>query len=168
MTKEEIKAYNKAWYEANKEQVKASKKEYYKAHKEEHKASVKAWREVNKEQYKVYQKAYMKAYRQANKEEYNAYTKAYNQSDVNSLGQTKDSIRKKSRRYLKKYGTNIPGYEIHHCFGYDDASKFIYCSIEMHRTIHKYLRNNNISADSDHYKYIEHLLNDSVVKYGFN
>ena len=164
MTKEEIKAYNKAWYEANKEQVKASKKEYYKAHKEEHKASVKAWREVNKE----HCNEYMKAYRQANKEEYNAYTKAYNQSDVNSLGQTKDSIRKKSRRYLKKYGTNIPGYEIHHCFGYDDASKFIYCSIEMHRTIHKYLRNNNISADSDHYKYIEHLLNDSVVKYGFN
>ena len=164
MTKEEIKAYNKAWYEAHKEQVKASVKAYYKAHKEEHKASKKAWREVNKE----HCNEYMKAYRQANKEEYNAYTKAYNQSDVNSLGQTKDSIRKKSRRYLKKYGTNIPGYEIHHCFGYDDASKFIYCSIEMHRTIHKYLRNNNISADSDHYKYIEHLLNDSVVKYGFN
>ena len=168
MTKEEIKAYNKAWYEANKEQVKASKKEYYKVHKEEHKASVKAWREVNKEQYKVYQKAYMKAYRQANKEEYNAYTKAYNQSDVNSLGQTKDSIRKKSRRYLKKYGTNIPGYEIHHCCTYAEPYKFIYCSIEMHRLIHSYLRQHNIDTDSDHYAQIKHLLDESVIKYGID
>lgn len=160
MTKEEAKAYAKA---------------YYKAHRDEHLAKVKAWKEANREQVKAYNKAWCeahkeqmkattKAWREAHKEE----IKAYNKSEVNSLGQTKNSIRLKSNRYLKKYGTNIPGYEIHHCCTYDEPYKFIYCSIEMHRTIHQYLRDNNISADSDHYIYIEHLLDDSVVKYGFN
>ena len=138
MSKEERKEYQKAYYEAHKEQVKA----YKKAHKEQI-------------------KAYQKAYKKANKEELKAYTKA----DVNSLGQTKDSIRKKSQRYLKKYGTMIPDYEIHHCCTYAEPYKFIYCSIEMHRLIHAYLRQHDIDADSDHYEQIKHLLDDTVVKY---
>lgn len=113
-------------------------------------------------------KAYMKVWQEEHKDELRAYSKAYKESDVNSLGQTKHSIRKKSRRYLKKYGTNIPGYEIHHCCTYDDPYKFIYCSKEMHRLIHAYLRQHNIDADSDHYEQIKHILDESVVKYGID
>ena len=153
MNKEERKAYQKAWCEAHKEQVKAATKAWKEAHKEQVKAANKAWCEANKEQIKAYQKEYQKA---------------YNKADVNSLGQTKEYIRIKSRRYLKKYGTKIPGYEIHHCCGYTEPYKFIYCSIEMHRLIHSYLRQHNIEADSDHYEQIKHLLDESVVKYGID
>lgn len=120
-------------------------KEYYEAHKEQVKAKNKAWRESHKEQ-----------------------VKAYRKSDLNALGQTKQSIRKKSRRYLSKYGTKIKGYQIHHCCTYDEPYKFVYCSIEMHKLIHAYLRAHNIDADSNHYEYIKHLLDDSVVKYGID
>lgn len=106
--------------------------------------------------------AKQKAYNKAHKEE----IKAYHKSDVNSLGQTKSSIRKKSRRYLKKYGKNIEGYQIHHCCSYSEPYKFIYCSRAMHKLIHAYLRQHNIDADSDHYDYIKHLLDDTVVLYG--
>ena len=167
--KEQVKAYMKAYYEAHKEQCKASKKAYYEAHKEEHNAYMKAYFKAHKEQ----RKASRKAWREAHKEEVKAYMKAYAKaymkgyikSDVNSLGQTKQSIRIKSQRYLKKYGTMIPGYEIHHCCTYTEPYKFIYCSIEMHRLIHSYLRQHNIDADSDHYEQIKHLLDDSIVKY---
>ena len=131
---------------------------------QERKEYMKAWREAHKEQ----RKAKNKAYYQANKEEYNEYMKAYCKSDVNSLGQTKHSIRMKSLRSLEKYGTKIPGYQIHHCCTYDDPYKFIYCSKEMHRLIHAYLKQHNIDADSEHYKYIKHLLDDSVVKYNIH
>ena len=170
--KDAYKAANKAWCEAHKEQIKAYQKAYQKAykkaHKEQVKAASKAWCEANREQYKAYQKEYykahkeeLKAYRQAHKEQIKAYTK----SDVNSLGQTKQYIRKKSQRYLKKYGRKIPGYQIHHCCTYAEPYKFIYCSIEMHRLIHAYLRQHNIDADTDHYIYIKHLLDDTTFKY---
>lgn len=160
------KEYKKAWYEANKEQMKAKKKAYYEANKEACKARQKAYREANKEQ----RKASMKAWKEANKEHYSdyqkAYMKAYMKSDLNALGQTKDSIRLKSRAILRKTGTKIQGYQIHHCFGYEDPSKFIYCSREMHMKIHQYLREHGIDADSDHYELIKHLLDATVVKYG--
>ena len=156
-------------------------KEYYESHKEARKASVKAWQESHKERYRDYQKAYnqahkeqMKAYNkawyEANKEqqkEYNKeYMKAYQKADLNVNGQTKSSIRSKSQRYLKKYGKKIEGYQIHHCCSYSEPYKFIYCSKEMHKLIHAYLRQHNIYADSDHYDYIKHLLDDTVVLYG--
>ena len=163
--KEQVKAANKAWCEANREQIKAYQKAYQKAykkaHKEQRKAANKAWCEANREQIKAYQKEYYKAH----KEELKAYKKAYQKADVNSLGQTKNYIRNKSQRYLKKYGTIIPGYEIHHCCTYAEPYKFIYCSIEMHRMIHSYLRQHNIDADSNHYEYIKHLLDDTAFKY---
>ena len=121
-------------------------KAYYQAHKEEAKAQKKAWREANIEHYRHYQRDYMKA---------------YSKSDVNSLGQTKHSIRVKSKRILKKSGIKIPGYQIHHCFGYEDASKFIYCSKSMHTKIHQYLRDNNIDADSDHWLAISHIVSST-------
>ena len=153
------KAYKKAYYQAHKEEAKA----YRQAHKEE----AKAWRQAHKEE--------AKAYKQAHKEEakewcetHKEQIKAYYKTDINSLGQTKHSIRNKSQRYLAKYGSKIPGYQIHHCCTYDDPYKFIYCSKEMHLLIHSYLKQHNIDADSDHYQYIKHLLDDSVVKYNIN
>lgn len=112
-------------------------KEYYRAHKEEH-----------------------KAYYQAHREENNAYKKAYHKSDTNSFGQTKGSIRNMSNRYLFNVlkHTKIDGYEIHHCFGYEDYKKFIYIPKELHLQIHQFLRDNGIDADTDHYRQIEHLI----------
>ena len=156
-------------------------KEYYESHKEARKASVKAWTESHKERYKDYQKsyyqahkeqrkAYNKAYQEANEEQLKEYKKEYmkanRKSELNSLGQTKSSIRSKSQRYINKYGTKIQGYQIHHCCSYTEPYKFIYCSKEMHKLIHTYLRQHNIDADSDHYDYIKHLLDDTVVLYG--
>lgn len=123
------------------------KKAYYQAHKKENYNRCKAWRE-------------------SHKEEFNSYINDYNKADVNSLGQSKLSIRKKSQYYLKTHGAKIKGYEIHHCCSYTEPYKFIYCSKEIHLKIHQYLRDNNISADSDHYEQIKHLLDNKVVLYG--
>ena len=161
---EKMKAYKqahkdqaKAYYEANKEEIKASKKAYYQAHKEQRKATVKAYYEAHKEQ----RKAINKAWHEAHREEFNAYMKAYSKSDVNSLGQTKQSIRMKSNRILKQMNLHIDGYEIHHCFGYEDPSKFIYISKSLHSKIHNYLRDNNIDASTDHWMLIRDLVNDT-------
>lgn len=124
LTKEQRKAYSKAYYQAHKEQLQANMKAWSKAHRQE--------------SYK------------------------YQKSDVNLLGQTKNYIRLKSRNILKKSGIKIPGYEIHHCFTYDDPTKFIYCSKEIHLKIHQYLRDNTIDADSNHYEQIKHLLDEKV------
>ena len=138
MTREEMKEYKKA---------------YYQAHKDAHKASMKAWYEAHKESVN----ASVKAYKQANKEK----VKAYMQSDVNSLGQTKQSIRQKSLRILKKMNLKIPRYEIHHAFGYEDASKFIYISKSLHLKIHSYLKEHNIDADTDHWQAISNIVNST-------
>lgn len=164
MTKEERKEYNRAQYQAHKQEILAKKKEYYKASKEQIKAyyqsnkkkiiaRIKAYNQGRKEQIKVYKKAWDAS----NKDKH----KAYQQSDVNSLGQTKESIRKKSRQILKKMNLNIPGYEIHHCFTYDDPNKFIYISKSLHLKIHQYLRDNNIDAGKDHWMDIRDLVNST-------
>lgn len=142
-----MSSYNKSYYESHKDQAKAATKAYYEAHKDKY-------------------REYQKAYREAHKEQINAQMKAYHKSDVNSIGKRKSSIRVKSWRYLKKYGTKIDGYEIHHCCTYTEPYKFVYCSREMHRLIHAYLRQHNLDADSNHYEYIKHLLDDTVVLYG--
>lgn len=147
MTKEERKEYNRVYYQAHKEERKEYKKDWYQAHKELEKIKMKVWNKVNNEKRKTWFKSYIK-------------------NDLNSLGQTKNSIRKKSWRYLKKYGTMIDGYEIHHCCTYTEPYKFIYCSRQIHKMIHSYLRQHNIDSDSDHYEYIKHFLDDSVIKYG--
>lgn len=126
--------------------------------KQERKEYMKAWKEAHKDS----EKSKLKAW----KEEHKEYKKTYTKSEVNSLCQTKQSIRAKSNYYLSKYGTKIEGYEIHHCCTYTKPYKFIYCSRKMHNIIHQYLRQHNIDSDSDHYEYIKHLLDDNVVKYG--
>lgn len=140
--KEYMKEYMKAWKASHKEQHKAYRKAYYQVHKEEHKAKMKEWNASHKEQLNNWQKAYQKA-------------------DLNSLGQTKTNIRNKSNQYLSKYVKKIPGYEIHHAFGYDDPYKFIYISKALHLKIHKYLRDNNIPADTNHWMIIRDLVNST-------
>ena len=104
---------------------------------------------------------YYKAYYQAHKEDKNAYQKAYRKSDTNSLGHTKQSIRVNSSYYLFNVlkHTKLKGYEIHHCFGYDDFKHFIYIPKALHMKIHQFLRDNEIDADTDHYSKIVHLIN---------
>ena len=159
MTKDR-KEYRKAYYQAHKDYYKAynqANKEQHKAWKEAHreqvKAANKAWYEANREQHK----AHMKAYCQAHKEQ----MKEYKRADVNANGETKDSIRNKSRFILKQMNLHIDGYEIHHCFGYEDPSKFIYISKSLHLNIHQYLRDNNIDASCDHWMAIRDLVNDT-------
>lgn len=91
-----------------------------------------------------------------------AYHKSYKKKDTNKLGEPKSKIRKMSREYLHfalKH-PSIKGYEIHHCFGYDDFSKFCYIPKKLHLQIHKFLRYNKIDADSNHFNKIVHLIND--------
>ena len=160
--------YNKDYYQAHKEQYKAANKAYYEAHKEQRKASKKAYYQAHKQEQLAYQKAYFKAHKEqrkawheANKEHYNAYMKEYKKADVNALGQTKHEIRRKSHAILKQMNLHIDGYQIHHCFGYEDPSKFIYCSKSLHLKIHQYLRDNNINADTDHWMAIRELVNST-------
>ena len=110
---------------------------------------------------KEYSKAYYKAHKEEKKEQRKEYMKDYNRSDLNSLGETKESIRQKSRYILKQMNLKISGYEIHHCFGYEDASKFIYISKALHSKIHQYLRDNNIDASIDHWMAIRDLVNST-------
>ena len=151
--KEYSKEYMKAYRQSHKEQVKAYLKAYYQAHKKEAKTNKKAYYQAHKEE--------RKAYIEANKEQYNAYQKAYAKSDLNALGQSKNSIRYKSRSILKQMLLKIPGYEIHHCFGYNDPTKFIYISKSLHLKIHQFLRDNNIAADSDHWMQIRDIVNST-------
>lgn len=164
--------YIKGWKEAHKDYEKAKKKAWREAHKDYVKTKKKVWYESNRvyeiEKVKIYYQTHKeenKAWREAHKEQINEYTKTYHKTDLNSLGESKNNIRSKSRYYISKYGKKIPGYQIHHCCTYDEPYKFIYCSRQMHRLIHAYLRQHNIDADTDHYEYIKHLLDDTVIKY---
>ena len=118
------------------------RRKYYQTHKEE-------------------QNAKSKAYYQEHKEECNELVKAYHKAHLNSLGQTKNYIWLKSRRVLKHMKLHIDGYEVHHCFGYEDPNKFIYISKSLHLKIHKFLRENNIPADSNHWMAIRELVNNA-------
>ena len=160
MQKRDRRDYYKAYYQAHKE----DKKAWEQAHREERKAYKKAYNKAHREEQKAYQKDYYQAHReerkaweQAHREEMNVYKK----SDTNSLGQTKNSIRAKSSYYLFNVlkHTKLKGYEIHHCFCYDDYRNFIYIPKSLHMKIHQFLRDNSIDADTDHYNKIVHLIN---------
>ena len=85
------------------------------------------------------------------REEYNERAREYKAKDLNKRGIKKNNIRKISRRYLLSKHAKLEGYEIHHCFGYEDPKKFIYIPKRLHIRIHQFLRDNNVSADSDHW-----------------
>lgn len=152
MNKKDRKEYLREYYRAHREELNANRKEYFKAYYQAHKEEKKAWEQANREE----RKAYHKAYYQAHKENSNAYRKSH----TNSLGKTKNSVRCMSSYFLFNVlnHTKIDGYEIHHCFGYEDYKKFIYIPRELHLQIHQFLRDNGIDADSNHYSKIEHLI----------
>lgn len=125
--------------------------------KEERKEYMKAWYQAHKEEHNKK----MKDYYEAHKEECYAYKNEYIKSDLNLLGHTKQSIREKSRYILKRMNLHIDNYEIHHCFGYEDPSKFIYISKALHSKIHQYLRDNKIDAATDHWMQIRDLVNST-------
>lgn len=161
--KADIKESMKAYYESNRDEILAKRKAYYKAHKEERKAYQKARYEAHK----VELRSKKKIYNEAHKEERKAYRqahsverKAYDMSDTNFQGRPKAYIRQQSNYYLFNTlkHSKLKGYEIHHCFGYDDYKCFIYIPKELHLQIHQYLRDNGISADTDHYNKIAHLV----------
>ena len=132
------------------------RKEYYNAYYLAHKEERKAYYQAHKEERKEYQKSYY----QAHKEDYKEYHNAYMKSDTNSHGRLKDYIRQQSNHYLFNVlkHSKMDGYEIHHCFGYDDYRNFIYIPKSLHLKIHQYLRDNCIDADTDHYNKIVHLI----------
>lgn len=90
------------------------------------------------------------------------YHREYKKNDLNSSGNPKRNIRQQSQYILfnKRKHSKIKGYEIHHAFGYDDPSKFIYIPKTLHNAIHQYLRDNSIDADSCHFDSIKHLINE--------
>ena len=104
-TKEEKRAYDKAYYESHKEESKASNKAYYNSHKEE----LKAYRDSHKEE----SKAYSKAYNELHKEELKDYSKAYTDSHKEEKQVYYDSHKEELKAWsLKhKYNLNIDEYK---------------------------------------------------------
>jgi hypothetical protein len=99
-----------------------------------------------------------KKWRSEHREERNACMKKRHEEDLNNNGVKKCNIRETSRRILHSCHTKLSGYEIHHCFGYDDPGKFIYIPRELHTKIHKFLRDNNIPSHIDHFNAIRELI----------
>lgn len=137
------------------EDKKAKRKMRYAKRCEECKARSKKYRAEHLEEHKAYRKKYLAEHR----EECNARKKKHLSENLNRNGVTKHQIRVLSRRFLNRSHSNLTGYEIHHCFGYEDPNKFIYIPKTMHQQIHKILRDNNIPADSDHWNVIRDIVN---------
>jgi hypothetical protein len=78
---------------------------------------------------------------------------------LNNSGAKKSNIRNLSSCYLSRRHSKIEGYEIHHCFGYEDPNKFLYIPKSLHNTIHRFLWDNGIPADIDHWIKIRDLVN---------
>lgn len=126
-------------------------------------------RYANDPEFREYMKGYSKEYlkeRFANDPEYrecyNEHKRGYYRNDLNSKGKPKNNIRKQSSYILfdKRHHSRLKGYEIHHAFGYEDPSKFIYIPKSLHAKIHQYLRDHEIDADSNHYDYIKYMINE--------
>ncbi len=120
MDKNERKAYNKAYYEANKEAILEQKKAYYEASKEailernkaHYEANKEAILERNKAHYEVNKEAILeqkKAYREANKETIAERDKAYYEANKETILEqkkahyevNKEAIIKQSKAYYR-------------------------------------------------------------------
>lgn len=150
MTKAEyIERYGIERYEQHKAQCNALKKERYR----------------NVPEFRESQKAWFKEHYQ-NEPEFResviTRVSAYNKNDLNSTGKPKYNIRCQSNQILfrDRKHSRLKGYEIHHAFGYGDPSKFIYIPKLLHNKIHQFLRDHEIDADSNHYKYIVDMINE--------
>lgn len=119
----------------------------------------------NDSEYREHKKARMREYANEYKKAcLREYGMAYKMKDLNSNGIPKSDIRVQSDHILfrQRKHAKLKGYEIHHCFSYDDPTKFIYIPKTLHNAIHKFLREHSIDASSNHYKYITELLNNCV------
>ena len=105
----------------------------------------------------------MRKYRAEHREEINErmrkHMRKYCAQDLNGSGKRKNNIRTQSRMYLFAKHSRIEGYEIHHCFGYEDYKKFIYIPKQLNIDIHQLLRDRNIPSDKDHWNAIRDLVN---------
>lgn len=92
----------------------------------------------------------------------NKHGEYYKEYLTNENNKCKHGVRCQSSYILFKQRnhTRLKGYEIHHCFGYDDPSKFIYIPKSLHNKVHQLLRDKNIDSDSNHFNYIIHLINE--------
>ena len=131
MTREERREYMRKYNTEHRDE----RRKYIKEHKEER-----------------------KKYRAKHREKYNARIRKRLAEDLNLNGVTKNSIRSTSWRILKKCHDKLPNYEIHHCFGYENAEKFLYIPRELHIKIHQFLRDNHIPAHIDHFNSIRGLI----------
>lgn len=181
MTPEERKSYQKKYYAEHREERKAYQRQYQaehssecrkyrEEHREERKAHNKQWREEHREERKAYKKkrysehreerkARQKKYRAEHRDQIREGQKRRRRKDLNSQGKEKHCIRALSSYILKKSHAKLPGYQIHHCFGYDDPNFFIYIPKSLHLQIHQLLRDKKIPADSDHWDAIRELVN---------
>lgn len=125
----------------------------------EHLEEFKARRRKRMSERKEERKEYMRKWISEHREHWSAMMRKNRAEDLNKNGVTKHSIRSMSGRILEKCHANLQGYEIHHCFGYDDAEKFIYIPKSLHIKIHQLLRDKKIPSDSDHWNVIRELVN---------
>lgn len=111
-TKEERKAYMKAYREANKESIRAEKKEYAAAHKEEKKVYNREYALVHKEEIRVQKKEYYDTHHEYFKE----YKEVNRDRDRIKSREYYDKNREKIRQYdkeraIKKWGLALEEYE---------------------------------------------------------
>lgn len=104
-------------------------------------------------------RARQRKYIAGHRDQFNATMRNFLSEDVNSAGVTKNRIRVQSNKILSECHSKLPGYQIHHCFGYDDPNKFIYIPKVLHLKIHQLLRDQKIPSDSDHWMAISDLVN---------
>ena len=123
--------------------------------KEVYKARQRNYYREHREKCLSYSRSYNVEYRKEHREE----AKARRRKDLNSQGKEKHCIRTASSYILSKCHAKLPGYEIHHCFGYEDPNCFIYIPKSLHLQIHQLLRDKNITADYDHWMAIRDLVN---------
>lgn len=137
MTSEKRKVYRKKWRDEHREHLREQRKKYREEHREE-----------KNSQHRKY------------KAEHREHLRECKYADVNCAGVTKHLIRIMSNKILSSSHAKLQGYEIHHCFGYENPNRFIYIPKTLHTQIHRLLRDNDIPADSVHWNAIRDLVNE--------
>lgn len=140
-----------------KEELRMHKREYMREYQRQRYHNDSKYREKQIERSKDIYYNNLEYYQNYHKE----YDDNYKKHDLNLTNKTKDSIRSRSRYILFKQRKHnkLKDYEIHHCFGYEDPSKFIYIPKTLHNIIHRFIDNNNINVNLNHYKYIVDIIN---------
>ena len=133
--REKLKASSKAYREANREKIKACRKAYYEANREEIIAKEKAYYEANRENFLVYKKAYY----EANREKFLVYKKAYYEANREEVRTSNKAYHKANREKIK-------------------ARKKVHYEANREKVIAKaqvYRKSNREKVNSYHNKYIK-------------